>query len=327
MNVTLEDSCWARHDQGWSLSLSLLLVELAQHPHHQLSADAVLLREWCRERIPTFSDLLETRLISSNLRSKSIDIRVTPEGKDAVLGPPPWTLMPDATRTLVEAPLQLYLENDESDWGFISAVDRRAGDLLSRKSLQKFHGGGSDMTKKIEKAGGDAVLRWRTFFMFDSDRLHPDELHPDWTTPRGDGCQGLEFAKACREQNLSSASWHMLRRRSIENYLPTALLTELSPACTETLLSASVGNMRHHYNMKFGLEGDGIWPQNPDKLNRASRTRGAWDALSADDKQRLRTGYGKKVAEQFKDVPSEHRWEPEVIDEVGKIIEALLDAV
>lgn len=327
MNIVIADAAWDVDDSSWETQLGSLLIELLQHPSHSVDADAGLLLKWCDRRIPLYVEELRALLLRSNPRANACEFTVQPDGSAQLVGSPPWRLTAAAAFPLVRQPLRLFLENDDADWSFLCSVVTSIASLKARAALEVMHGGGSDLLRKIADAGADHMKRWRSFFMFDSDRLHPDELAEGWTAPSGDGCEGYQFQVACTEADIPRSRWHMLRRRSIENYLPESVLSQEKPDCASVLFSTRVGEMRHYYNVKKGLKHDGIWPPDPKKTVRASRSLSRWDALSPEDKNFLQAGFGPTVADRFKTLPRAQRWDADILAEGEAIASALLDAI
>lgn len=182
------------------------------------------------------------------------------------------------------------------------------------------------MTKKIGDVAADPTRRWRSFFIFDSDRLHPDELDPAWPGTRSpDQCQGHNFERACAL--LPRGQWHRLERRSIENYLPKSVLPLEKEKLTEQLYSPEVGSMAWFFNMKGGLGLDGVHPAKPAQAIRAARSKGFWTSLDKDALEVLQHGYGADVARRFDHVPPSHPWPAEVLVEFDALSDRLLNAI
>ena len=240
-------------------------------------------------------------------------------------GPPPWNLSAESARDLVNRPLRLVLENNESDRLFVQSTVPSFSAWCARDWIIPEMGGGAAMESEIRRISADAVGRWRTFFLFDSDRLHPAEFDEGWTPPNGDGCQGHNFEMACAA--IPSERWHRLERRSIENYLPLSVLSPIEPTATTALFSAAVGRMACFYNMKKGLTGDGVSPPNPSKTVRAARSQGFWTSLTAADVQALEAGFGRHVIEEFNNVPAAQPWPADIIAEMNALADALQDAM
>lgn len=325
MNLDFHDDCWSHNDDDWRRSLTEMLVMVKLHEQHAVLAAPTAMLQWCDQHLRLFSDYFRTRLAAAQPRAKGLNIRISPNGANSVTGPPPWDLNAEAARDIVGRPLRLFLENDESDLRFVASTVPSFSMWRDRGWVEPVMGGGSPMKAKIEAASADSLERWRTFFMFDSDRLHPDELVPGWTPPGGDGCQGHQFESACAA--MPRERWHRLERRSIENYLPPVLLQTVKPATTASLTSTAVGGMARHYNMKRGLAGDGVSPANPAKIVRAARNKGFWLSLPPSDVAALETGFGDGIANEFSSIPPHHPWPADVIAEMTALADALQDAM
>lgn len=325
MILDFDDSCWTDTSADWQRSVVELLIQLKRFELHSVLANHGAMLRWCGVHIPLFQEYYRTRLASAQNRSNSLRISISPQGAQAVLGPPPWTLSAAGAADIVNRPLRLVLENDESDRCFLESIVPSFSAWCNRSWLVPEMGGGSAMGAKIKAAGANRVDSWRTFFVFDSDRLHPNELTVGWVPPSGDGCQGHQFEKYCAA--IPSNRWHRLERRSIENYLPAVVLQPLNVDLTATLFSGAIGTMAHFYNMKNGLSGDGVSPVDPKKLVRASRSQGRWTGLSQNEVKHLEPGFGKDVAEEFRNVPKNHIWSTPVLTEMNRLADALQDAM
>ncbi len=325
MILDFDDACWSHEDDGWRCSLVELLVIVKLHDQHAVLADPAVMLPWCAEHLSLFADYFRTRLAVAQPRANALKIRVSPTGVPAVAGHPPWGLNAEATRDVVRHPLRLVLENDRADKLFVEATVPRFAAWCAKGWIQPEMGGGSTMKARIVLASAHALDRWRTFFMFDSDRLHPNELAAGWIPPRRDGCQGYDFEVACA--SMPRDRWHRLLRRSIENYLPSVVLQPLKRTTTACLVSPAVGSMAHYYHMKEGLSGDGVSPVNPKKVVRAARSQGFWTSLPSADVADLKAGFGSKVSNEFNKVPQHHPWPADVIAEMTALADALQDAM
>ena len=91
------------------------------------------------------------------------------------------------------------------------------------------------------------------------------------------------------------------------------------------------GGYEDFYNMKQGLRGDGVSSGDPKdlekKLVRASRSQGMWTGLSQNEVKHLEPGFGKDVAEEFKNVPKNFSWSLPVRTEMNRLADALQDAM
>lgn len=325
MILDFDDSCWTHANTDWQRSLIELLILVKRHESHSVLAAPSMMLPWCAEQLPLFADYFKTRLAGAQPRTKALKILVSPTGAAVPGGTPTWTLDAQATAELINRPLQLVLENDASDHRFLTSTVPSFSAWCDRGWVETAMGGGSTMGAKINVAGTDLVARWRTFFVFDSDRLHPSEFAAGWAPPGNDSCQGHQFETLCSA--IPRTRWHQLKRRSIENYLPDSVLRPLDADLTATLFSDTVGQMAHFYNMKRGLKGDGISPQNPNLAARASRSQGLWSALPAVAVTALEPGYGKNVADEFRNVPTNYPWPATVIAEMSALADAIQDAI
>lgn len=325
MIISFDDTCWSHQDEDWARGLIEVLVLLAMRQQHALLADPDVMLPWCRDHLNLHVDYFRTRLASAQYRTNAITINISPTGASSVTSAPPWNLTANAARDLVNVPLRLVLENDQSDQMFVASTIPSFSNWCASGWISPAMGGGSAMEKDIAVTTTHVVARWRTFYLFDSDRLHPGELITGWGPPGGDGCQGHNFEVACAD--LPPARWHRLRRRSIENYLPQVVLNAANPATTSTLFSTSVGAMAHFYNLKKGLAGDGVSPPDPKKSVRASRCQGFWTSLPTAEIAALESGFGPKVSSAFQNVPAHHPWPADVIAEMDDLAAALQDAI
>lgn len=329
MKVIIEKDCWTCEDTEWRADLVGLLDALRVHKQHSVQARVVSLKEWCAKEAPSLLGSLLSRVNQSQPRADAVELRVHPDGVTSVASDPPWRLHATTAASLVRQPLQLYLENDEHDANFLRAVLPELTQWESAKLIKMEHGGGSHMTTTIKRVAQDRAARWRTFFLFDSDRLHPDELDRGWREPGGDGCQGWRTQRACDKNNVPRSRRHQLNRRSIENYLPPSLLSQRDEFRAEALYSSTVGSMAWFFNLKMGFQHDLFAKGDPERPNpiRAARSRGFWTSLPEEIQAALRQGFGEDVAKLFLQVPTDQAWPPDVRDEVAKLHIALLDAL
>ncbi|MBK9646173.1 MAG: hypothetical protein IPO67_13650 [Deltaproteobacteria bacterium] len=179
------------------------------------------------------------------------------------------------------------MENDLSDRRFVAASIPAFQTWESSEWIEAVNGGGSHLLNIIDHVKQRPDSRWRTFFLFDSDRLHPDELSADWRLPGGDRCQGFEFERRCAEipAAMPKTRWHRLNRRSIENYLPNTLLQNVDLSAAQALASGEVGEMAKFYNMKHGPKVTPIASKDgTTNVIRRGRSKGEWERLPSDSK-------------------------------------------
>lgn len=280
---------------------------------------------WCANHLSVYVDYFKTRLASAQCRANALTIQVSPIGATKAVSAPPWQLTAHAARELVIRPLRMVLENDSSDRMFVESTVSSFSSWCGNYWIAPVMGGGSAMQKDIVATSTDVVERWRTFYLFDSDRLHHTELNTGWVVPNGDGCQGHAFELACAA--MPANRWHRLKRRSIENYLPQTVLSVVDSVTTTALFSAAVGSMSHFYNIKKGLAGDGVSPIDPKKSVRATRCQGFWASLPPADISALEKGFGTDISHEFKNVPTFHPWSADIVAEMNDLTDALQDAM
>jgi hypothetical protein len=132
--------------------------------------------------------------------------------------------------------------------------------------------------------------------MFDSDRLHPNELAENWQPNQivdaKKECPAHEWEKLAKEK-LPKRYWR-LQRRFIESYMPKA---EFSAALKDQDKTAAVEafwrmgqDQRWYFQIKKGLKQD---------KQHQSRQRGMYDTLSDSDKTALQSGFGKDFANHY----------------------------
>lgn len=325
MIVEFDDSCWSHTNVDWHRGLIELLMLVKRHAVHAVIASPHKMLPWCETHLPLFADYFKTRLTSAQPRTNALKILICPTGDSPPSSDPPWAMNAEAALAVLCRPLRVVLENDESDRLFLASTIPSFSAWCDRGWVESVMGGGSTMEGKIASAAESNVERWRTFFIFDSDRLHPSEFAVGWAPPVGDGCQGYRFEVLCND--MPRERWHRLERRSIENYLPDSILHPLDANVTATLFGQSVGPMAHFYNMKKGLRGDGVSPAVPGKIPRANRSQGFWTALPQAAVTNLEPGFGKKVADEFANVPAHHPWPASVVAEINALTDALQDAM
>jgi hypothetical protein len=323
--LDFDDSCWESADVEWQRSLIELLMLVKRHDLHSVLAAPSRMIPWCENHIPLFVEYFKARLAAAQPRINALKISVQPAGALSAAGNPPWALSAVATAEVINRPLRLVLENDESDRRFLKSTVQSFSAWCNRGWVEIVMGGGSAMGSKITAAGADVLAGWRTFFIFDSDRLHPNELAAGWAPPGGDSCQGHQFENLCAA--IPRGRWHCLERRSIENYLPDAVLHPRQSGLTAILFDNSVGKMAYFYNMKLGLKGDGISPAHANKLARAGRSQGFWTALPQEYVSTLEEGFGSNVADEFDKVPANHPWQASIVSEMSMLADALQDAM
>lgn len=161
----------------------------------------------------------------------------------------------------LERPLRVLLENGRNDWSFLCKIipakwRERWNQATNQGWIEPQNAGGLTEIPKILSrlvVGSDSE-RLRLWVMFDSDGRAPGHCSE----------QARDAIKACEDW---SVPYHLLERRTIENYLPKSALhdwTTRRPDHTvrsqkfETLgaYCKMTPTQRHHYNIKEGFARD-----------------------------------------------------------------------
>jgi len=323
--IEFEDTCWTTSNAQWTQSLVELLAMLARRQQHALLANPSPMLTWCAANLPSHASYFATRLASAVARQNATALCISPSGNTKIINDPIWKLTANAAFDVINQPLRVVLENNDSDKMFLDATLPKFKLWCDEGYISADMGGGSAMGSNIEATCADFLRKWRTFYLFDSDRLHPLELVPGWKPPKRDGCQGFVFQTKC--SHMPPGRWHMLSRRSIENYLPESVLLHRNLATTTELFKPAIGVMLNHYNFKNGLQGDGIHPFNPDQRVRTSRSNGFWTSLTPIAMDNLQKGFGNDVAKEFMNVPASYSWSPAINNELDILSDAIQDAM
>lgn len=221
---------------------------------------------------------------------------------------------------LLHQPLQLLLENQHNDGAFLCSVPpapwrERLRTFLKNGWIELAHGGGSDMTKRIERVPREETLR--LWALFDSDAREP-------------GCPSEESEHKRRTCLAKDVAHHQLARRESENYLPPQALQAWAAKSSGNLRAARrrkadtfaglQPEQRQHYNMKEGFAGDRKHLRNIPAL---------FDSCSTH--RDLQTGFGRDIASLFheEDFPLHEEWlrrdgqHPETLAMVQSILRRL----
>lgn len=252
----------------------------------------------------------------------------------------------DAIRLLSE-PLGLLVENNPNDLHFLLRLFPDNLRTLLAEGVEDgwvapLHGGGGTIHDQMKLRAERRRQRVRTFVMFDSDRLHREELSEDWlnTLPgsacAGDaGCGAYEWEQTARR--LYPKQYHRLSRRYIESYLP---LHQLESWCTRDedhdrrpvndrvarqrafeVFKTLSDDQRWFFNMKGGLQGD---HGGKNAAKGRARQRGLYDDVNDAQRAHLQNGFGRLGVWYDREInPAAFSWDPDAIAE-GAIIAALL---
>lgn len=233
----------------------------------------------------------------------------------------------DLTLDVLAEPLGVLVENAENDFAFIlSLMSLSQRESFRRKIEQRWieslHGGGSDAIARLRARSARPAMKLRTYFMFDSDRLHPDECDPSWDGSSPDGsrveCQAFRWEPEVM-QHLSGRYWR-LHRRFIESYMPIDELQEENSTAAEAWGRLS-DEQRWFYNMKDGFAKD---------LGRhdSARARDLYRDVTDEDRAALERGFGSKLAARFQKADNHcFNWDRAALTEARHQISQLLRLV
>ena len=221
----------------------------------------------------------------------------------AVWSDPIATLTLDDALGVMNESLGVLVENSTNDWHFLCKMMRpserkRIQNAVKKGWVSALHGGGSTLLDQVKSRMQAPAKALRTFVVFDSDRLHPDELAPSWTPDRPDGqpaaCQAFGWEREF-QQNLAQRYW-MLKRRFIESYMP---LSEIGTASSDNVHTDAVEACtrmpragRLYFNMKKGFAGD-------EKRHDNERCRDLFSQVTDPDRLALKHGFGSKLADHY----------------------------
>lgn len=219
----------------------------------------------------------------------------------------------DDALKLLEEPLGILLENANNDWHFLNRIIRSSERVRLQRAVdarwaEPLHGGGSDLVQRIADRTSSIAKRLRTFVLFDSDRRHPDELHPDWEPKAPEACQGFTTEKSITDANIGG--YWRLSRRFIESYMPRQ---ELAKAATDAAAVDAFFRLSRpgqwYFNIKKGFKDDA-------KAENAHRAKDLYTNVKQEDKELLHLGFGRKVADQYSASETvEFDWDQEALQE------------
>lgn len=158
-------------------------------------------------------------------------------------------LPPSLALQLLKLPSKVILENGTNDWRFIKGIVQKHKNHKKRKSIYKLidkrikehylepenAGGFGGIKKRIEAFQTNQYqksLKYKIFALFDSDRFSKTEL-------KNEQKKLIAFIKNKDESDIDINTamweeqdqivWHMLYKRSIENYLPIEQVEAATP--------------------------------------------------------------------------------------------------
>jgi hypothetical protein len=240
----------------------------------------------------------------------------------------PILTLSDGIRVLSEK-LVVLVENSTNDWNFLLGMMN----TMDRKLIQEYvdmgwaepmHGGGDTLGGLLDVRLKKPWTALRTFVLFDSDRLHPDEFNSEWTVERigrrDVSCKAYYWEQKTKI-HMPNRYW-MLRRRFIESYMPKEELGIGAEGKTHAdAVECFFGmrkNARWYFNMKDGFFKDS-------KRDDHERSSGLFHDVSQEVKEVLKNGFGGTLARHFsKSIEREFNWDDDAREEAKVALPKLL---
>jgi hypothetical protein len=271
--------------------------------------------DFCARQAVTFPDDVAT-------------IHILPTVNSSWTDPLARLTLDDALSVLSE-PLGILLENAENDWHFLCGIMRpsereRIQWAVKKSWAEPIHGGGSTLIKQLAARANISAKGLRTFVMFDSDRLHPDECAATWTPNRPGrnpvACQAFDWEQVVQQQ-LPQRYW-MLRRRFIESYMPQTELNRASSQNTHSNAVAAFTRLskagRWYFNMKKGFAGD-------EKRDDKERCGDLYTPVNPNDRDALKNGFGSNLADHYiTATTNEFNWDEDARQEAERALPKLM---
>lgn len=201
---------------------------------------------------------------------------------------------------LMQAPLEIYVENQENDGAFLKAVMKSEQRTILQQAIDSdivrfVHGGGGNTMKtNLQALPADPVKNSKRLALFDSDALLPN-------IP---GSTAIRLKSICDERSIP---WHCLERRAAENYLTKSQLyawvqkpryDSQRKAKVDAFESCMSEEQQHHFRMREGWESDEAnddYKKDKDTVDRFYESA----RLQAKEWSVLSKGFGRSIRDQF----------------------------
>jgi hypothetical protein len=169
---------------------------------------------------------------------------------------PRFQLSPEKAAQFIRFPMKIFVENGANDGNFILSTAKSEWRKYLQEALTNawctfHHCGGSSIAQELERHS--TIDLARSFAVFDSDALHPDDNPPDT----------IRKKELCIEHDVP---FHCLNRRMIENYLPLQAFSqwayrEPSPSQEKIkrirkfeAIRRLTASQRYHFNIRHGFK-------------------------------------------------------------------------
>lgn len=200
---------------------------------------------------------------------------------------------------LMQAPLEIYVENQENDGAFLKAVMKSEQRAILQQAIDSnivrfVHGGGATIETNLQALPADPVTNSKRLALFDSDAL----------LPNSPGSTAIRLKTICDERAIP---WHCLERRAAENYLTKSQLyawvqkpryDAQRKEHVDAFGSCMSEEQQHHFRMREGWEKD---QGNDDYNNAKDEVDKFYESarLHAREWTILSKGFGRTIRNQF----------------------------
>ena len=310
--------------------LDKLKLFAVDNRHHIIFEDQQELDTWLSSDLSNGHKykelLLQNSRAASRLPSEQKKVVVT-TGDNCTWGATVAELTLKEAISVLETPLYVLLENSNNDWHFLlKTLDQSSRNRLishqDKRWIIPVHGGGSQITARIEEFSAKESDKFRTFCIYDSDRRHPDELDPNWSPANTQGCQG--YVTQLSASTHISDSHHMLTRRFIESYIPQRELSNYIPHSQLVTLEKIQAyfrlsdNGRWFFNMKKGFHGDNT-------VENIARAKNMYENISPEDYDVLSNGFGNSIADIYANQDGDFDWDADARLEFSQITPRIMN--
>jgi hypothetical protein len=336
MKVVLEDEVFERRFQErWPLLLSGVFHECGLRRHVvTLDSSGPNYCRWLEARPELERD--EVLLVvdtSCELEARlAIDCVVVASTVASDWSSSPPRVGPEELLRVVSEPLSILVENGSNDGAFLRCMgfgfDRRNLLTAHQQGRVSFDlGGGSSAVNVLETRG--ARERYRTWFVFDSDALTPQQQA---------STEAKSKVETCKRLGLQDRH-HRLKRRAAENYLAPEALSQAWPHIEDRKHQRALAfarmtpAQRAHYNLSGGFGGDEkrlraatTGPSGSDAAHKPD-VEALYASVPAQDRDLLTAGFGKEPLRSLFNpgqLPDELRRKDGQEEEMGSLIRRIL---
>jgi len=300
------------------LDALLLIIGAQRHSFGVPEVSTLLQSDWCNTRGRDVREIIERSCVVASkdpyrdATSVLIDSEVR-RGGESDLASKLTRVHPADAIFLLSQPFSLIVENEEYDGAFLFWMAKALGfDRLIKAYREGFfvfrHAGGKDSIPRSARVycrgvwARDDGSHWRDLKLWLAAMLDNDARFP------GDSPN----AEIVSETQKHVGFVHLLRRRSIESYLPAAKLRKLDQApdflAKVDALESLTEDQRTHYHMKRGFRGEkGVILSFAEFLGSPlvpAEVKALYSSIQANSWGPLSDGFGKRLSDIFIDPDS-----------------------